>query len=451
METNFGKCPTCGAELSRVKFNEIEERRKYEERRTQEKLEEAELALKRRLGIEHKKELEQVSLAAAKRARDQAEQEMRKVIAEREQMAKKVKESEIREAQNRTQALAEIEKQKQAAAKKATQEAATQIAKVTAERDLAAKQLKESKESEATARKQIQDEADKRKQKELLQQRQTLEQDKKLSLLKQQSEFNRERESYHKKTQLLESQLQRKTANELGDGGEIDVFEALREAFDGSGGKTRRVPKGQPGADILHDVFHKGQLCGRIVVDAKVRQCWQNNFVTKLRQDQVEAGAEHAILATTVFPAGKKEMCIESGVIVMSPARVVYMVQVLRQAMIAMHIKGLSTKERASKMTRLYKLIISETYTGKLAEVGKLTQDALELEVQEQAAHSNVWKKRGSLMKRMQSILREVETEVAAVVEGDDEADISATFGVDSVVAAPLDSGTKENLTWNKQ
>ncbi len=88
METNFGKCPTCGAELSRIKFNEIEERRKYEEKRTQEKLEEAELALKRRLGIEHKKELEQVTLAATKRATDQAEQEMKKVVAEREQLAK---------------------------------------------------------------------------------------------------------------------------------------------------------------------------------------------------------------------------------------------------------------------------------------------------------------------------------------------------------------------------
>ncbi len=450
METNFEKCPTCGAELSRIKFNEIEERRKYEEKRTQEKLEETELALKRRLGIEHKKELEQVSLAATKRATDQAEQEMRKVVAEREQLAKKVKESEVREAQIRKQALAEIEKQKQAATKKATQEAASQIAKVTAERDLAAKKHKESQEREVEARKQIQDEAEKRKQKELLQQRQALEQDKKVSLLKQQSEFNRERESYQKKAQLLESQLQRKTANELGDGGEIDVFEALREAFDGSGGKTTRIPKGQQGPDILHDVFHKGQPCGRIVVDAKIRQSWQNNFVTKLRQDQVEARADHAILATTVFPAGKKEMCIESGVIVMSPARVVHMVLLLRQAIIAMHIKGLSMKERTSKMTRLYKLITSEAYTVKLAEASKLTQDMLELEVQEQTAHGNVWKRRGSLMKRMQNVLREVDSDVAAVVEGNEE-DVSGAFVVDSVVTTPGGSEKQESLLWNKQ
>jgi Uncharacterized protein conserved in bacteria (DUF2130) len=449
VETNTGKCPTCGSELSRIKFDEIQERRKYEDKRRQQQMEEAELAMKRRLEIEFKKELEQVSRAAVQKANEQAEQEIKKVASECKHLTKKVQESELREAQIRKQALAEIEKQKQAAAKKATQEAASRIAKITAERDVAAKKLKEAKDSEADVRKQIQDEADKRQQKELLQQRQAFEKDKKLSLLKQHSEFNRERESYQKKAQLLESQLQRKTANELGDGGEIDVFEAVREAFDGSGGKTTRIPKGQQGPDILHDVFHKGQLCGRIVVDAKIRQCWQNNFVTKLRQDQVEAGAEHAILATTVFPAGKKEMCIESGVIVMSPGRVVHMVQLLRQAIISMHIKGLSMKERTSKMTRLYKLITSDAYTGKLTEANKLTKDILELEVQEQTAHTNVWKKRGSLMKRMQSVLREVDTEVAAVVEGDDEADVSGTLG--TVITATPASENTESFAWNKQ
>jgi hypothetical protein len=448
---NAGKCPTCGSELSQIKFNEIEERRKYEEKRRVEQAEAAELALTRRLAIEHKKELEQVRLAEAKRAGEQAQLEMKKVVAEREQLAKKVKEAEQREAEIRKQAATEIERQKIAAAKKATQEAASQLAKITAERDLAAKKLKESEASVTAIRKEIEDEANKRQQKELSQQREALEKDKKLSLLKQQSEFNRERESYRKKTQLLETQLQRKTANELGDSGEIDVFEELREAFDGSGGKTTRIPKGQPGVDILHDVFHRGQRCGRIAIDAKIRQSWQNNFVTKLRQDQVAAGAEHAILATTVFPAGKKEMCIESGVIVMSPARVVHMVQLLRQSLISMHVKGLSMKERANKMTRLYKLITSDAYTGKLAEATRLTQDILDLEVQEQTAHTNVWKRRGSLTKRMQSVLREVDIEVAAVVEGDDEIDDSDSVSVRDIVGSASSSGKEASVPWNKQ
>ena len=450
VETNTGQCPLCGSELSRTKFHEIQQKRRDEQKKRLAEMAEAELAIKRRLGQEFKKELEQASRAAEKKAGEQAEQRINKVLAEREQLAKRVKESEAREAEILRQAQLEIEKQKQAAAKKATQEAEQRITKVTAERDLAAKKLKEAQESEAEIRKLAQEEAEKRQQKELTEQRQALEKDKKLSLLKLQSEFNRERESYRKKTQLLETQLQRKTANELGDGGEIDVYESLREAFDGNGGRTTRIPKGQSGADLLHEVFHKGEICGRIIVDAKIRQAWQNSFVTKLRQDQVEAGAEHAILATTVFPAGKKEMCIESGVIVISPARVVHIVQLLRQAMITMHVKGLSMKERMSKMSRLYKLITSEPYVAKFTEASRLTKDILDLDAQEKTAHDNVWKKRGALAKRMQNVLREVETEVAAVIEGEEEG-VPAAFVVEGVAAASSDSEAEEAVAWSKR
>lgn len=421
MQVSVEQCPTCGSELSQTKFREIRTKLREQEEKRAEQWAEEKLAIARNLEQELKKQFEQDRRAAEKKAREEAGQLVKKAEAEREQVAKKLKEAEARESEIRKQAQLEIERQKQAAEKKAKADTEQEVKKLTAERDQAARKLKEAEAREAEVRKQAQAEADKQRQKELMDQRQSLENDKKLALLKQQSEFNRERESYRKKTQLLENQLQRKTANELGDGGEIDVFEALREAFDGNSGKTIRIPKGENGADILHEVFHKGEACGRIIVDAKNRQAWQNIFVTKLRQDQVEAGAEHAILATTVFPKGKKEMCIESGVIVISPLRVVHIVQLLRQAMITMHVRGLSMKERTSKMSRLYKLITSESYAAKFTEANRLTQDILELEVQEKTTHDNVWKKRGALVKRMHNVLREVETEVAAVIEGDDD------------------------------
>jgi hypothetical protein len=139
--------------------------------------------------------------------------------------------------------------------------------------------------------------------------------------------------------------------------------------------------------------------------------------VSKLRQDQVEAKAEHAILATTVFPAGRKEMCIESDVIVISPARVIYVTELLRQAMITMHIKGLSLKERSTKMSQLYDLITSEAYSKKFAEAEKLAQDVLDLDVQEQKDHGITWRKRGQLTTRIKNVLRNIETDVAAVIE----------------------------------
>jgi len=401
VQSTSERCPTCGTELSTVKYQEIQAKIKQEERTR---------------SAEERQRLAEAEATTRHRLEEQFKQD--------------------------------LEKQKQAAAKQAKQEAEQKIGKMTAERDEAIKKLKEAEGREADVRKQVLEEAEKRHQKELSQQRQTLEKAGGLELLKQQSQFNRERESYQRKMQVMERQLQKKTANELGDGAEIDVFEQLRDAFQGD--RITRIRKGEAGADILHEVLHKGQVCGRIVTDSKNHQGWQNGFVTKLRHDQVEAGAEHAILASTVFPAGKKEMCIESDVIVVNPARVVHVTQILRQAMVAMHVQGLSMKERNSKMGKLYKLITSEAYSCKFNEAGKLTKDILDLDVQEKKSHDTVWKKRGTLATRLGNVLREIDTEVAAVIEGEEEAAPPA-FGVKRARETTPKVAAEEAVVWNKR
>ena len=415
METNLEQCPTCGAELSQTKFREIRAKLKEQEQRKIEALAQAEAALKQRLDQEFKKKFEDQRRDTEKKAREEADQRVGKAVAERDLAAKKVKDAEARIAEIRKETLLELEKHKQMAERKAKADADQHIKKVTSERDQAAAKLKAAEAREADVRKQAHEEAVKLAQKQLAEQRQALDKDKNFALLKQQSEHNRDRDALQKKLKIVEHQLKKERANELGDCGEIDVFDALRDAFQGD--KIARIGKGQPGADILQEVLYKGESCGRIVVDIKNRQVWQHTFVGKLRQDQVKAQAEHAILATTVFPAGKKEMCIESGVIVISPAHVVHVVQLLRRAMVTMHVQGLSMNQRASKMSKLYNLITSESYTAKFTEANRLTEDILELDVKEQAEHGRVWKNRGTLVKRMQYLLREVETEVAAVIE----------------------------------
>jgi len=421
VETNLEQCPLCGSELSQTKFREIRAKLRDQEEKKAAEVAEAKSVITRELEEGFKRKFEEQRRLTEKRVREEAEQRVKRAIAEREQVTAKLRAAEAREGEIRKQAQIEIEKHKQAAEKKAAADAAQQIKKVIAERDQAAAKLKAAEAREAEIRKQAHEAAAKQAQKELAEQRQALDRDKKLALLKQQSAHNRDRDSLQKKVKMLEHQLQNRTPNELGDSGEIDVLDALRDAFQGD--KITRIRKGEPGADILHEILYKGEVCGRIVVDAKNRQAWQNTFVAKLRQDQVEAKAEHAILATTVFPSGEKEMCIESGVIVISPAHVVNIVQLLRHAMVMMHVQGLSMNERASKMSQLYELITSESYVAKFTEANRLTEDILELEVKEQAEHGRVWKNRGALVKRMQNLLREVETEVAAVIESDGDAE----------------------------
>jgi len=341
----------------------------------------------------------------------------------REQEQKKSQEAEARLKENFERRLIV---EKKAVEERATEAATKQMAAVTAERNEAMKKVKEATAREAVLRKRFEEEAnqkakrlteeaERKHQQDLQNQRVSLEKSHNQALLKQQADGNRLREAQQKKLKELEQQLQRKTAHDIGDGAEVDVFDALRDAFQGD--LIIRIPKVDGGADIMHQVSYKGDVCGRIVYDSKNRQGWQWSYVTKLREDQVKAHAEHAVLPSSVFPSGKKELFIHSGVIVVNPARVVEIVSLVREAMVRMHMLGLSMKERATKMTEIYKYITSEVHIRRLQEIGQLNDDILEVDVKEKKAHDNVWKARGSLLVRLKNVLREDETEINAILE----------------------------------
>lgn len=428
MNSAVDSCPWCGSVIPHDKYVEIEGKIREQERK---KLADAEAAL--RLSLEEKfaRDLESQKQAAEKLAKEGAAKLVARASSEKELALQKLKQAEAREAALQKEAQAETAKRKQleqrfqqdlalakqAADKQAKADADKRVAVASAERDLAVQKAKQLEAKQTVFRKQLQEEADQRVQKELNQQRLILEKSKDQEVLKKQVEFSREREGWQKKMLELEKKLQQKTANEIGEGAEVDVYEVLRDAFRHD--QITRVAKGRPGADIHQEVMYKGESCGLIIIDSKNRQKWGRDYITKLRHDQTEAGAEQAVLATTVFPSPKKELCIESDIIVVNPARIVPIVDLLRKFFIGMHRLGLSAKERGSKMQELYKLVTSEAWATRFNEATKLTDDILELDVQEKKAHDNVWKKRGTLATRLNHVLRELDTGISAIVEAD--------------------------------
>jgi len=324
------------------------------------------------------------------------------VAVQRDQAISKLKELEAREATIQQRATAEAEARILATAEKT----AAAVAVVAAERDQATSKVKELVEAAEQHRRALE------------QQRQALEADRDLKLLGKDAAHNREREQLQKKIDGLNRSLQHKTANDLGDGAEVDIYEALRDIFVGD--DISRIKKGQPGADIRHRVVYKGVVCGTILIDSKNRQGWQNAYVTKLREDQVADNADHALLATTVFQAGKKELYVdqETSVVVVSRARAVEMVRVLRDAMIRMHCLGLSFEQRSEKRDLLYKYITSENYRQHFGEMNRVTSDLLELDTEEKRVHDRVWEKRGRMTTRLRNVVRNIDTEVGAIIEG---------------------------------
>jgi hypothetical protein len=229
--------------------------------------------------------------------------------AERDQATAKMKELEAREVTVRQQATA-------AAEARARQEAEAKVTAATTERDQATGRAKE---------------IEAQYQRDLAQLRVALEKDRDTKLIELTAQNHRDRDKLQELVNDLTRKLQQKTANDLGDGAEVDVFDALREAFPTD--HISRIGKGQVGADVCHKVLHKGIEAGTILVESKNCQRFQCPWVTKLREDQIAGQADYAILATTAFPPDRKELYIdpETNVIVVSPARSVEVAWLVRR------------------------------------------------------------------------------------------------------------------------
>jgi hypothetical protein len=260
----------------------------------------------------------------------------------------------------------------------------------------------------------VKKEVEKQRKQELAEVRQILQKDRDAALAKREAEFAREREALQKKIVEISRRVS-KGGELVADGSEIDLYDELRGAFP----EDHLSRRGS--GNFLLDVQYKKKSAGKLLIAAKPRAAWQQAFVTKLRQEQSEAGADHAILATAVFPAGKKELFVDGGVIVVAPARVRAIVEVLRKALVAMHVAKLSDAERTDKLNRLFKFMTSPAFKRRLAEASDLTTEALQIDVDEKRSHDLVWRKRGTVLTRIRQVLRDIDTDVSAIVESREE------------------------------
>jgi hypothetical protein len=97
-----------------------------------------------------------------------------------------------------------------------------------------------------------------------------------------------------------------------GEPAEFDLYETLRSEFGGD--KIARVGKGVKGPDIILQVVHSGAVTGSIAIDCKNHKRWQSVFTRKLRADQLAEGADFAVLSTSTFPKGARQLHIQDNV-----------------------------------------------------------------------------------------------------------------------------------------
>jgi len=75
------------------------------------------------------------------------------------------------------------------------------------------------------------------------------------------------------------------------------------------------VPKGIRGADLVQTVKNNaGKECGTILWESKRTKAWTEGWISKLKQDQREIKAELAIIVTQIMPQGIKNFGLKDGI-----------------------------------------------------------------------------------------------------------------------------------------
>lgn len=231
--------------------------------------------------------------------------------------------------------------------------------------------------------------------------------------------------AYAEKTTLtaqlddMRRKLEKRTAHELGEQPEVDLFEALQTAFPDD--EVRRIAKGQRGPDVVLTVIHGGEPVGKIAYDSKNHSRWSNGFTRKLRADQLSEGAAFAILSTSVFPAGVQHVHLQDAVLCASPQRVIVLTHLLRRIIVDNHVAQLSQEQRDQKADKLYGYICSAGFNDLLGRIVTLSNEIADLDRTETATHNKVWARRAALIAGLQTIHNELSTAVSAIITGDGE------------------------------
>lgn len=136
-----------------------------------------------------------------------------------------------------------------------------------------------------------------------------------------------------------------------GEAQEIELESMLRGRFPQD--NIEPVGKGELGGDVIQPVVSPyGQPAGTILWESKRTKNWTDAWLAKLREDQRNAKADIALIASTALPKGLTNFDLVEGVWVVDVKCALPVATALRQSLIALARK--SAEGQQTKMEMVY-------------------------------------------------------------------------------------------------
>lgn len=181
---------------------------------------------------------------------------------------------------------------------------------------------------------------------------------------------------------------------------ELDLESTLGIAFPTDG--FLPVPKGVRGADLVQHV-RDGQArdCGTILWETKNTKRWGNQWIAKLKDDQVAAGASVAILVSSVLPDDVAHFGYVDGVWVCDPPSATGLAIAMRHQLIALTFEKLTSVGKNEKMETLYRYLTGPEFRQKIETIVQSFTGMQEQVHRERRAMEKLWKEREKQIQRV--------------------------------------------------
>lgn len=296
-------------------------------------------------------------------------------------------------------------------AQKAAKEASDKDMKdLQAQNEERKKKLEEAEKNELELRKKARELEEKDKNRELEMERKMDEERKKMEEKMREQMTEESRKKMAEKDQQME-QL-KKTIDDLkrkseqgsmqlqGDSQEEALKNLLQMNFPID--RIEDVPTGIKGADLIQTVKSEfGQECGVVLWESKITKQWSDGWIQKLKDDQVEAKADIAILITATMPKDVENFTQINGVWVVNYQSILPIISAIRFHLIELERTQKALEGQDEKMKFLYQYLSGTQFKNRIENiVSAFTEMKVNLD-QEKRAMNKLWSRREKEIERV--------------------------------------------------
>jgi hypothetical protein len=176
--------------------------------------------------------------------------------------------------------------------------------------------------------------------------------------------------------------------------------------------------KGQ-GGDILHSVKFNGAIAGTIIYECKRCPRINSSHVQQTHLAKQSRNAHFAVLVTTGVRKGFSGLCLDRGVLVVSPLGTIALASLLRDHLIEMMRSNVALERRASIANELLNFISSPDFKNPIENVVRTCSELQGMLHDEIKGHSRTWRKRWDHYQVVQWSASQIQANVRLVLHGE--------------------------------